>query len=665
MNELDDPREPLPGVLIKYRTLVIILVHAFLFGFALFCAFLNAYNFRFDHGTREAPRYWFLNLFLPLLALGVPLKLMVFYWAKQFQGSWRYVGIRDIFGVTSASLIATFVFLTAYFAVENGWQAYSGELLIDSAATPDLRQSPVFFLDWAITIAFVCAARILVRFYYEDIYPRRNEEALRVLMIGAGNSGESALREMHRLQKGRYLCIGFLDDRETHANSIIHGAEVLGPTSQIREVCIEMGVREVWITMPKPGPKFIRQLVEKCEGTGVQFRTIPTIADVVEGNVHVSQIRDVDIADLLGRDPVRLDVEEIAHQLRGKRVLVTGAGGSIGSEMCRQVAAFHPETLALVEQAENNLFEIDRELRRNYPNLAIVPYVADIFDRKRMKNVFDEIQPSVVFHAAAHKHVPMMELNVGEAIKNNVGGTSVVAECALESGVEKMVMISTDKAVNPTSVMGCSKRVAERYVQTLNGQGSTQFVTVRFGNVLGSSGSVVPIFKQQIAAGGPVTVTHPDMVRYFMTITEAAQLVLQAGAMGRGGEIYVLRMGDPVKIIDLARDMVTLSGLRPGVDIEIKITGKRPGEKLFEELSFAGEDIGDTAHPKIGIWKHQSADGETIRAAVKLLLEKADSEGPSELIRELKRAVPEYTPEVNVSPAAQRNTSSNVDAVRQ
>ena len=441
--------------------------------------------------------------------------------------------------------------------------------------------------------------------------------------------------------------------------------EVLGRTNEIRDICRKFEVREVLIALPRTTPKYIREIVEQCEGTGVLFRTVPPVSDVITGRVQVSRIRDVDIADLLGREPVKLDSDMIGRQLRGKRVLVTGAGGSVGAEMCRQIAAFHPQRLVLLERFENNLFEIDRELRRKHPDLHIVPRVADIGDRPRLRWVFEKEEPAIVFHAAAHKHVPMMELNPGEAVKNNIAGTVAVADASLAAGVEKMVMISTDKAVNPTSVMGCTKRIAEMYVECLaagdrpersEGRGTTtqltntrltttQFITVRFGNVLGSSGSVVPIFTQQIAMGGPVTVTHPDMVRFFMTITEAAQLVLQAGTMGKGGEIYVLHMGEPVKIVDLARDMITLSGLRPGVDIEIELTGKRPGEKLYEELSHEGEHIGSTAHPKIGIWKHRPADLATVKQGIERLIKMADRATNGQLQSELERLVPEYTPD--------------------
>jgi FlaA1/EpsC-like NDP-sugar epimerase len=376
----------------------------------------------------------------------------------------------------------------------------------------------------------------------------------------------------------------------------------------------------------------------------VRLRTIPGVEAVIEGRVTVSRIRDVDIKDLLGREQVELDEAQISQKLCGQRVLVTGAGGSIGSEMCRQILRYHPAKLVLVEQAENNLFEIDRELSTVAPETPRACYVCDICDANRVDRIFDAERPAVIFHAAAHKHVPMMETNVGEAIKNNIRGTQTVADAAKRYEVQRFVMISTDKAVNPTSVMGCTKRVAEMYIQQLRQQAKTQFITVRFGNVLGSSGSVVPIFARQIAAGGPVTVTDPNMTRYFMTIPEASQLVLQAGTMGSDGDIFVLDMGEPVKIVDLAREMITLSGLRPGDDIEIKITGVRPGEKLYEELSVTGENMGRTTHEKIYVWRNRKEDWPRICQLMAELIAVADDLPPEQLKAKLADLVPEFSP---------------------
>ncbi len=358
--------------------------------------------------------------------------------------------------------------------------------------------------------------------------------------------------------------------------------------------------------------------------------------------MNLSRIREVAIEDLLGREPVQLDEDVVSESMRSRVVMVTGAGGSIGSELCRQICRFGPKHLVLVERFENALFEIHRELIAAFPHVLIEPRIADVCDATRMGMVFTEVRPEVVFHAAAHKHVPMMEWNPGEAIKNNVGGTRCVADLADQHGVQRFVLISTDKAVNPTSVMGASKRVAEIYLQALSQRSSTRFVTVRFGNVLGSAGSVVPIFREQIAKGGPLTVTHPEMRRYFMTIPEASQLVLQAGAMGTGGEIFILDMGEPVKIVDLARDLIILSGLRPDEDIEIRFSGLRPGEKLFEELSTAAEDADRTRHPKVFIGRIAPHEWSAVVEAIGSLLELADSTTPERVRTTLKDIVPEY-----------------------
>lgn len=657
--------QPLPPqALIRFRTGIVVSAHALLFAMALLAAFLLAYNFRWVTRVGTESNRWFTQLYLPLLCIAVPLKLLVFYGTRQFHGSWRYVGLRDVFGVISASLIGSFLFLSTYFMLEYGWYVVNGKALIDRWPEQHLRQSAVFALDWASTVAFVCAARILVRFYYEELHPRSGGAVRRVLICGAGNAGEAVLREILRAGRAQYECVGFVDDEVVQLHGRIHDVEIVGRTAQIRELCEHYGVQEVLIALPNAGPREIRKLVERCEGTGVLFRTMPALTDLIEGRMHVSRIREVSIADLLGRDAVQLDSELIGRELRGRRILVTGAGGSIGSEMCRQIAAFGPQRLILVEQAENNLFEIDRELRARHGKLDVGAYVADITDRQRIEWIFRSQQPSSVFHAAAHKHVPIMEINPGEAVKNNVVGTKIVADTCLSLGVGKMVMISTDKAVNPTSIMGCTKRVAEMYVQGLTGSGKTHFVTVRFGNVLGSSGSVVPIFRQQIAAGGPVTVTHPDMTRYFMTIPEAAQLVLQAGTMGQGGEIYMLHMGEPVRILDLARDMITLSGLRPGVDIEIVFTGKRPGEKLYEELANEGENLGPTSHPKIGIWKFRPENRESVLAGIQRLIALADAGDLADIQSELKRIVPEYNPNGDAVERAPATRPAPVNAGR-
>ncbi len=618
----------------KHRNTLSMLAHAFLFLLALFTAFGLAYNF---HGWQ----FWIGHLFLPIAAIALPIKLLVFARTQQFHGSWRFVGLRDLVQIAVAAQVSSFFLIGAYFLIENLAHSMTGEALIDRGA--GFRQA-VFLIDWAATINFVAAARVLFRSYYE--YTRGKDATIesRILIVGAGDHGQNLLRELLRSGSAGFNVIGFVDDEVANLGHRIHNVEVLGRTNQIKEICKDHRVDELFIAMPNAKPKELREVIKFCEGNALKFRTIPAMSDLIAGRVQVSQLRPVDIEDLLGREPVTLDNDDIGVELTGKRIVVTGAGGSIGSEMCRQIALFKPERLLLIEQAENNLFEIHRELLGKFPALDIEPIVADICDATRIRQIFKAHQPSEVFHAAAHKHVPMMECNPGEAIKNNIVGTRTVALAAAECGVAKMVMISTDKAVNPTSVMGCSKRVAEMFVQQYGYQAATQFVTVRFGNVLGSSGSVIPIFKQQIAKGGPVTVTHPDMTRYFMTIPEAAQLVLQAGTMGNGGEIFVLDMGDPVKIVDLAHNMITLSGLRPGEDIDVVFSGTRPGEKLFEELLIDGENVNPTRHPKIGIWQSRREEWDEMIQRIDHLIASADDSTPDAIRQMLGDIVPEYQP---------------------
>lgn len=617
----------------RHRSLIFVASHAFLFSLSLLLSFGLAYDFRDG-------RVWFFHQFLPIIPLNIGIKLLVFGLMGQYRASWRYVGLRDWLSVIKATHISTFFFVLGFFLIEN--------LAIRLREEPIFQTFPqsVFALDWVGTAGLVCVARIAFRLYQEELRPV-SASAARTLIVGAADAGVTLLREIQRMPDVPFEVVGFVDDDVRRQHTVIHQVPVLGTTDEIKALCDQYDVGDVLIAMPNATQREIRRVIEQCQGANLLFRTIPAMADLIEGKVQVSQIREVSIEDLLGRAPVNLDWELIGGYVRGKVVVVTGAGGSIGSEMCRQVARFNPKRLVLIEQAENNLFEIHRELLRRYEDLRIMPYVADICDRVRIDTIFATERPQAAFHAAAHKHVPMMELNPGEAVKNNILGTKTIADAAVKHGVGKAVMISTDKAVNPTSVMGCTKRVAEMYVQQLSHRSDTQFVTVRFGNVLGSSGSVVPIFREQIAKGGPVTVTHPEMVRYFMTIPEASQLVLQAGAMGRGGEIFVLDMGEPVKIVDLAKDMIVLSGLRPGDDIEIAFTGVRPGEKLFEELSIEGEDISRTAHPKIGVWANKPEDWDRVCQAASRLVEIADVATANEIRAELSAVVPEYTPEQN------------------
>jgi len=492
----------------------------------------------------------------------------------------------------------------------------------------------VILMGTVLAFGGVLGLRIARRYVYEKgqraSYAAQGAKAERVptLLVGAGRAGVLAAREIAGRGDMNFEVKGFVDDDAEKRGAVIHGVRVLGTTEDLPRLVKEMGIEQVVITIAQISRQEILHLIGLCRKIQVSVRIIPGLYDVLQGKVRVTRIRNVQIEDLLGREPVYLDEAQIGQFIAGKRVMVTGAGGSIGAELARQVARFQPGKILLVERAEFALFDIDVDLRRSRPEAEIIPIVADVYDEGRMRAVLATHAPQVIFHAAAHKHVPMMESNPGEAIKNNILATRLLGELAGEQGVEAFVMISTDKAVRPTSIMGATKRVAELSILDLARKYATRYEAVRFGNVIGSAGSVVPIFREQIRRGGPVTVTHPEMRRYFMTIPEAAQLVLQAGAMGEGGEIFILDMGEPVRILDLAEEMITLTGLRPYVDMDIVFTGLRPGEKLFEELELSGEQIAKTRHPKIFIGRLNAYPPEEIDRALRVLAELArDADG--------------------------------------
>ncbi len=629
-----------PSVLLRFRKPLIILAHIVVFAVSLMFSFLLASNMQFRSK-------WLVQQYPTLLVFFIAIKLVVFGLFRQYRGWWRYVGISDLLGILRASLVSTLIIVALWWAAVLQVDPIRRMLRNISEVSQG-----VFMADMFGTVLLLAGVRMVIRLYYEEFRTVETGRLKRFLIVGAGNTGESLLREIHRMRVVEYDVIGFIDDDPAKQHTSIHDIPVLGTVERLGEICEENNIEEVAIAMPSATHSQRRRVIQLCEGTKVHFRTVPSMTDIASGRFRVSQIRDIDINDLLGREAVRLELNSIEAFTKNKTVLVTGAGGSIGSEMCRQICNFKPKLLLLIEQAENPLFYIERELNNLFGDVAIQAVICDITDRIRVEGIFRYYRPDVVIHAAAHKHVPLMELNPGEAIKNNVVGTRTVADAAANSGTANFVMISTDKAVNPTSIMGSSKRIAELYIQDLNKTSSTDFVTVRFGNVLGSEGSVVPIFKKQIARGDPVTVTHPDMKRYFMTIPEASQLVLQAASMGKGGEIFVLDMGEPVKIVDLARELITLSGFRAGEDIEIVFTGKRPGEKLFEELSIKGEDMQPTRHPKIGIWTNIPMDTDSLRKGIDELVQIAQTQGYDRITAKIKELVPEYVGSSNNDTAA-------------
>ena len=603
---------------------------------ALSLAYWLAFLFRFEFSIPKE----YLHVGLMNWGYVVVLQYAVLAGFGVLRYSWRYVSMREMLRIAGAVASATGLLVALRVALgEVGGRWYLFVL-------------PLGVLASNFVIAFVglVGVRATRRLQGEARDRRRREiqgDRLRVLLIGAGEAGVMVARELRERPDLGLDAVGFLDDDKLKVGTSIGGLTVLGTTEQLAEIAHRKRAKRALITIANAPGHVIRRITLACAAAELDTKIIPGMYEIVGERVNLSRIRDVAIEDLLGREPVQLDEAEVGVSIRGRAVMVTGAGGSIGSELSRQVARYAPSRLILVEQFENALFEIHRELIATFPELLIEPRIADVTDATRMTQVFDAGPPHAVFHAAAHKHVPMMEANPGEAIKNNVGGTRTVAELAVRFGVEQFVMVSTDKAVNPSSVMGATKRVAEILCQANARSARTRFVTVRFGNVLGSNGSVIPIFKEQIARGGPVTVTHPEMCRYFMTIPEAAQLVIQAGAMGQGGEIYILDMGKPVKIVDLAKDLITLSGLVPGADIEIVFSGVRPGEKLFEELATGAESADKTKHPKIFIGRveapHPLAE---VEAQIGALLALADVADVASLRAALARLVPEYQPAV-------------------
>ncbi len=569
--------------------------------------------------------------------IAVLLKPGVFFLFGLYRRYWRYASVDDlvmiVYAVSTASVVTA---VTSFLVIPYVFQL-----------PPIPRSIPV--MDWLVTLALVGGARFSVRVLTQSAgaYGARSTEMKRVLVVGAGDAGAMIVKEMLSKPYQGLLPVGFVDDAPVKQRVRIHNVPVLGTREDLPALVLGHRIDQVVIAMPTAPGKVIREVVAMCEQARVPSQIIPGVYEIISGQVRVSQLRKVQIEDLLQREPIKTDMVEVSAYVRGTCVLVTGAGGSIGSELCRQLARYGPARLVLLGHGEYSIFNIERELRRRFPALSLESVIADIRDAERMDQIMARYRPATIFHAAAHKHVPLMECNVEEAFTNNVLGTQAVLRAAERNGVERFVMISTDKAVNPTSVMGATKRVAEKLVRETALRAGKPYVAVRFGNVLGSRGSVVPIFQEQIAAGGPVTVTHPDMRRYFMTIPEAVQLVLQAASLGRGGEIFMLDMGEPVKIVDMVKDLIELSGLKPGEDIEIAYTGVRPGEKLYEELLMDGEEYGPTAHAKIFLSRNgrtPAADAPecSLAGQVAETAELARRMETAAVVRQLRRLVPEF-----------------------
>jgi FlaA1/EpsC-like NDP-sugar epimerase len=556
------------------RTLLLMLLDAAIVNVSLAVPFVLRFYENNERIQQSLQSYLSLTPWITITFIAI------FYAFKLYNRAWAYASLSELFAILYAVSIGSMCTIAIYH--------FANVMLPRS----------VILLHWALTILLMGASRLLWRCIAEHLKAKGHKPGRLALIIGAGDAGVMVARELKN-HNSSFLPVGFIDDDPKKQNISVLGLPVLGSREKIPEVVARRDVNLIIIAMPSVDSAAIREIVDICRSTPVELKILPGMYQIIDGHVSINHLRPVQLEDLLRRDPVRVNMEEITSYLGGETVLITGAGGSIGSELCRQVAAVGPKKLILMDHSENSIHSEWLELQDQFPDIPLVIEIADIRDKPRVHHVFQLHRPSVVFHAAAHKHVPLMELNPSEAVKTNIFGTRNVAEAAKRFDVKIFVMISTDKAVNPSSVMGATKRIAELIIKQDNNVCKTTFTAVRFGNVLGSSGSVVPIFQRQIARGGPVTITHPEMKRYFMTIPEAVQLVIQAGALARGGEVFVLDMGKPIRIEDMARDMIRLSGLEPNKDIKIEYTGIRPGEKLFEELLTAEEGSSATKHKRI------------------------------------------------------------------
>jgi FlaA1/EpsC-like NDP-sugar epimerase len=577
-------------------------------------------RFEFVIPPRELQR---LFLAIPAWAL---IKALIFLACGLDRGWWNFVSFYDLPRLAGANVLSTALCASFIEFVMPGFPR------------------SVHIIDFVVCLVATTGIRIMARTaceLTEQTQSMRNRKA--VFLYGAGTVGVRLLREIRSNPHLGYDVAGFLDDNPDFWGLKMHGTSVLGPASRLRELAKRRGVHEVFITIPPGSAAHMTGILERCHEADVRCRIIPSFSELISEADLARQIRDVAVEDLLGRPPVQLEVEQIRDRLSGQTVIVTGAGGSIGSELCRQIVRFRPKTIVGYDIAENALFTLDREMKSSFPDIRFVPEIGSIQNEKRVSAVLSQYRPSILYHAAAYKHVPLMERHAFEAVANNVFGTHTVARAAIKYGIGDFVMISSDKAVRPTSIMGATKRIAETVIYSLPSD-VTKFVSVRFGNVLGSNGSAIPIFKEQIAAGGPVTVTHPDMKRYFMTIPEAVQLVLQASTMGRGHEIFVLEMGEPIRIVDLVRNLVLLSGLRPDKDIRIEFTGVRAGEKLYEELATIEEQTSSTTHDKIRVFFGTGLPLQELNGELHDLRQICSACDLRRLVLKIRDLVPEYNP---------------------
>ena len=602
----------------KFRMVVLLLVDICVIQFSSFMGLWM----RFDMRLQSIPE----NYRMAAVKYAIPytlITLVIFYVFRMYSSMWSVAGVREACHIVFACVLTS----------------------LCQIAGMTMLQLNVPRSYFAISFIILTGCEGLVRLsyrIYRSLFKRYGEVSeSRILIVGAGTSGSIILKEIETSQfaHGRVAC--FVDDDKNKIGKFLNGVPIAGNRYDIPQLVEKYKVDKIYVAAPSAPAKEIKKILEICRETNCQLKILPGIFQLLNGDVSVSKLREVQIEDLLGRDPIRVNLDEIMGYVSNKVILVTGGGGSIGSELCRQIASHNPKQLIIVDIYENNAYDIQQELRRTYPELDLVVLIGSVRNTHRMNSIFEQYRPQIVYHAAAHKHVPLMEDSPNEAVKNNVFGTYKTAKVASRYGVERFVLISTDKAVNPTNIMGASKRMCEMVIQMLNKESKTDFVAVRFGNVLGSNGSVIPLFKKQIAEGGPVTVTHPDIIRYFMTIPEAVSLVLQAGSYAKGGEIFVLDMGEPVKILDLAKNLIRLSGYVPNEDIMIEFTGLRPGEKLYEELLMDEEGLLDTPNKQIHIGRPIDFDEELFKKQLDELYEEANGD-EIDIKAAVQKIVPTY-----------------------
>ena len=604
----------LPTWLLSLRRVPIVAVHLLLFGFAYTLAFALRFDFAIPDGH--------IDRFLAALPILLAIRGLSFAAFRLYEGLWRYVSMRDLVALAKATTVSEAAFMaTSLVLLGHGFPR------------------SVFVLDWLLCLALVGGLRATIRLVRER--DPRDQRHRRALVVGAGDAGEMLLREIARSNALDYEVVGLVDDDPRKQGVRIHGVGVVGTTADLPELCRRYDVDKVLVAIPSASAQEHRRIADRCRAAGVSYRTVPNLLDLVSGRARIAELRQVQPEELLAREAVHLDIELLRDTHAGRRVLVTGAAGSIGSELCRQVAEFAPERLIAIDRAESALYFTELELRRRWPSLGVTSLVGDVGHEANVRALLAEHTPHVVYHAAAYKHVPLMEAQPLDAIENNVFATQRLACACADAGVERFVLVSTDKAVHPVGVMGMSKRLAECALLSLAGNG-TAFMSVRFGNVLGSDGSIVPLFRRQIADGGPVTVTDPKAMRYFMLISEAAQLVMQAGAMGRGGEVFFLDMGEPVNVHDLAHNMIRLSGLEPGRDVAIQVTGLRPGERLSEELVMGAEELLPSDHEKIRIVRNGHFDAASFCLEMSALSEVVARRDPDAAVERLRDMTSRY-----------------------